>query len=110
MAELKWVLEDNGIVLRADVPDMGVTLTVEPVNQPERQIYRAAKVFVRAIALWPPIEKGHFMSAWYETVTLDDAKKNSLLAFMSWARSVITIATSDGHGNITIDLGDDNEW
>ena len=109
MAELKWVLEDNGKVLRADVENMGVVLTVTPVDRPDEKINRTAEVFTTLIG-WPPSWNKFMMTGWHEMCTLEDIKKRSLLAFVTWARSVITIATSDGYGNITIDLGDDNEW
>lgn len=109
MAAMKWMLLDNGNVLRADVDSMGVVLTVTPVDRPDEKIARVAEVFTREIG-WSPIGTKFMMTAWHGTCTLDEAKKNTLLAFISWARSVITIATGDGHGNITIDLGENNEW
>lgn len=109
MAALKWILEDNGKVLRADVEGMGVVLTVTPVDQPAVSKQRVSEAFVKEIG-WPTKSTKFQVSGYHATGTLDDAKKNSLRAFMTWARSVITIATSDGWGNITIDLGDKNEW
>ncbi len=109
MAAMKWILEANGKVLRADVENMGVILTVTPIDQPDKKINRTADVFTTLIG-WPQSSQKLLMAGWHEMCTLEDIKKRSLLAFMSWARSVITIATGDGHGNITIDLGDDNEW
>lgn len=102
---IKWVIEDDGKTLRGDVPNMGVTFTVTPVSRPDERIDREAKVFVRAIEVWPPIEKGHWMAGYYARCTLIDAKKNAIKSFMTWAGSVEIISTTDGRGHITLDIG-----
>lgn len=103
----KWILEDNGKTLRADVPNMGVTFTVTPADRPNESIDRVSEAFVRAITVWPPTTKGHLMTAAYFSGTVIDAKKEAVKIFMTWAKSVEIIATTDGRGHISLDIGQD---
>ena len=103
----KWILEDDGNTLRADVPNLGVTFTVTPADKPEERIDRVSRAFVRAITVWPPTTKGHLMTAAYFSGTVIDAKKYAVEIFMSWAKSVEIVSTTDGHGHITLDIGQD---
>ena len=104
---MKWVLEDNGKTLRADVPNMGVTFTVTPASRPDEKIDRESRMFVRSIEVWPPTTKGHLMAAAYFSGTVLYAKKYAVEIFNTWAKSVEIIATTDGRGHITLDIGQD---
>lgn len=109
MAVQIWILEDDGKTLRADIPNSGVTFTVTPVDKPEQRIERVSRVYIRSITRWPPTELGHYMAASLATCTLLAAKKNAVRSFQSWADSAVIEVTGDGHGNIILDLEDNDE-
>jgi hypothetical protein len=51
-----------------------------------------------------PGDRGDLVAAWHSRGDIETAKMNAVKAFKSWADTVMIQATSDGRGNITMNL------
>ena len=103
---LKWILEDNGKVLTATMSNpIGVVFKVRPVERRNGQMTSRSEVWVGNTTRWgePRVFEvaANLTSHHPDSV---EAKAECIKAFKSWADSVVTVATSDGHGNTTLEI------
>ena len=52
-----------------------------------------------------PGDRGDLVAAQHSSGDIEAAKLNAVKAFKCWADTVLIQAISDGHGNITMDIG-----